>query len=174
LWIRSPAAEFPNDNPALHDGSRWLCESLLGPPAAVLEGRSEPVSEKPADDFERLVVAMAELAGDLGPAVSAWMTKGTVAENELPDRAAARLVEFGLVARDGACLRASGDFRTRAGAWRGVLGGACQDWSGCGDEPLDEWAAGILARLLDKPGSELRRELRARGVAAFGVIDCAA
>jgi hypothetical protein len=40
---------------------------------------------------------------------------------------------------------------------------------------LDEWAADVLARLFGAPdrSAQLRRELRGRGVAAFGLIEAA-
>jgi hypothetical protein len=62
-----------------------------------------------------------------------------------------------------------------ATAWRGILCGESEDFSLCAT-PLDEWAAGALARILDAPhkAGQLRRELRARGVAAFGLVAVAA
>jgi hypothetical protein len=40
---------------------------------------------------------------------------------------------------------------------------------------LDEWAADLLARLLGAPAraTGLRRDLRSRGVAAFGLVEAA-
>ena len=60
-------------------------------------------------------------------------------------------------------------------AWRAILRGTSDDFTACGGAMLDEWAAGILARLLGAPAREpvLRRELRARGVAAFGLVEAA-
>jgi hypothetical protein len=62
-----------------------------------------------------------------------------------------------------------------ARAWRAILCGESEDFSLCGT-PLDEWASATLARLLSAPqkAAQLRRELRARGVAAFGLIEIAA
>ena len=59
-------------------------------------------------------------------------------------------------------------------AWRGILLGESEDFSLC-STPLDEWAAGALARILSAPhkAAHLRRELRARGVAAFGLVEAA-
>ena len=48
--------------------------------------------------------------------------------------------------------------------------GTSEDFSACGDAMLDEWAADLLARLVGGPtrATTLKRELRDRGVAAFG------
>jgi hypothetical protein len=34
------AAEFPNDNPSLHDGARWVCPDTVGPLRALLRPRA--------------------------------------------------------------------------------------------------------------------------------------
>jgi hypothetical protein len=58
-----------------------------------------------------------------------------------------------------------------AAAWRAILRAESEDFSLCATT-LDEWAANALAGLLGAPskGAQLRRELRARGVAAFGMV----
>ena len=60
-------------------------------------------------------------------------------------------------------------------AWRAILRGESEDFSLC-SSPLDEWASAALARFLSAPqkAAQLRRELRARGVAAFGLVEAAA
>jgi hypothetical protein len=62
-----------------------------------------------------------------------------------------------------------------ATAWRGILCGESEDFSLC-STPLDEWASSVLARILSAPhkAAQLRRELRAHGVAAFGLVEVAA
>jgi hypothetical protein len=59
-------------------------------------------------------------------------------------------------------------------AWKGILSGESEDFALC-STPLDEWAAASLARVLQAPhkAAQLRRELRARGVAAFGLVEAA-
>ncbi|HEU4577554.1 MAG TPA: hypothetical protein VFS67_04825 [Polyangiaceae bacterium] len=43
------ANEFPNDNPALHEGARWVCREPLGAPRALLRAPlNEPVGAGPA------------------------------------------------------------------------------------------------------------------------------
>ncbi len=59
-----------------------------------------------------------------------------------------------------------------ATAWRAILRGESEDFSTCGGA-LDEWAAAALASMMSAPHkiAQIRRELRARGVAAFGLIE---
>lgn len=74
---------------------------------------------------------------------------------------------------DGAAVTQAFAQTTRA--WRAILRGVSDNLSACGGASLDEWASDLLARLLGSPGqaATLRRELRARGVAAFGLIEAA-
>jgi hypothetical protein len=61
-----------------------------------------------------------------------------------------------------------------ATAWRAILRGESEDFSTCRGA-LDEWAATALASMMSAPHklAQIRRELRARGVAAFGLIEAA-
>lgn len=59
--FRSPSAEFPNDNPLLHDGASWLCESVRGPATAVVEAVARP-SFSVASSIDAAVVAPLEEA----------------------------------------------------------------------------------------------------------------
>ena len=60
--------------------------------------------------------------------------------------------------------------------WRAILRGESDDLEPCGALSLDEWAADLLARLCQKVSKAqvLRRELRSRGIAAYGLVDLAA
>ncbi len=62
-----------------------------------------------------------------------------------------------------------------ARAWRAVLRGENDDISTCGAAMLDEWAAAVVAGAIGAPSraTALRRELRSRGVCAFGLIEAA-
>jgi hypothetical protein len=66
-------------------------------------------------------------------------------------------------------------FTSVTSAWRAILRGTSDDLAACGTAMLDEWAADVLARLIGELGrtAQLRRELRDRGVAAFGLIEAA-
>ena len=59
-------------------------------------------------------------------------------------------------------------------AWQSAFRGDEPDFSVC-SAMLDEWSADVLAKLLGKREvmETLRRELRARGVAAFGLLEAA-
>lgn len=58
-----------------------------------------------------------------------------------------------------------------ARAWQSVIRGQAEDFSECGSETLDEWAADVVARVVGGSRSDaIRRELRKRGVAAFGFL----
>jgi hypothetical protein len=136
--------EFPNDNPAL-----WRAAAM------------EPVVESSArvtdddDDYARLSQLLVETALLAGATRAAALASGILSgERVAPEHRA--LSETAL-------------------AWRAVLAGD-GDLAACGDEPLDEWAALLLATLMGAPErrGDLRRELRSRGVAAFGLVARAA
>lgn len=61
-------------------------------------------------------------------------------------------------------------------AWRGILRGESEDFGACGAATLDEWAADVVARATGSASRAegIRRELRRRGVAAFGMVADAA
>jgi hypothetical protein len=66
--------------------------------------------------------------------------------------------------------------RAQAAAWQAVLRGESEDFGACGGGALDEWSALVVASALGEAAKTdgLRRELRRRGVAAFGLIEDAA
>ena len=164
------AAEFPHDNPTLW--WRWVpadpapAEAIVAAPApaepvapvpiAAPKPEPEAAPERAAsrDDYARLLTILADVA------LAAGMT-----------RAAALLATH-----DTAVSAFPPELARSAAAWRDVLTGASDDYVACGDLPLDEWAAFALAAVAGAPerASDLRRELRARGLAAFGIIDRAA
>lgn len=166
-------AEFPHDNPELFSGPGWLAVDPCGGPKAVawasrrnlhypapeaaapeaLEVRTvppapaaEPPAVTPAEltDFDRLLVAVrAVLPSETDPGV------------------AIELEQF---------LR--GD-DARAYAWRRLLSGQNSDLAECGDRSLDEWVSGLVGVRLGcdvAATAALRRALRKRGVAAFGML----
>ncbi len=62
--------------------------------------------------------------------------------------------------------------REQAAAWQAILRGDSEDFGACGGSSLDEWSAGAVARAMGEMSRAdgLRRELRRRGVAAFGLV----
>jgi hypothetical protein len=70
-------------------------------------------------------------------------------------------------------MRPTREFMAAVDAWRGLLNGTAHDLAGCGSNTLDVWGGMILGALLNAPRDrtdELRRDLRKRGVAAFGLL----
>jgi hypothetical protein len=67
---------------------------------------------------------------------------------------------------------ASDDLAPQAIAWRGILRGESEDYEACGAATLDEWAASVVAGVVGgtSKADGIRRELRRRGVAAFGLV----
>ncbi len=174
--------EFPNDNPELHRGTvSYDCgdeEADLarepievvdelhfddpvdetpfegGPEAGLSPSDEAPAPETP-DAFTAFVQVLVQVAQAFG------------ADAEATTRLRALL---GQVRMEGVATDA------RALAWQGILLGESDDFSPCGAETLDEWAAGIVTRALPSPGrtDAIRRELRGHGVAAFGFMANAA
>lgn len=142
------AAEFPHDNPEL-----WRCPEMSVPQLP------EPEAAPESDDFERLIVALGDVALAAGATRAAAQLQLLLRGERAPD----------------ASPRAAA-LATVAPAWRAVLDGSSNDLGACGDLSLDEWGAALLAELMETPSraTELRRELRSRGVAAFGMIEQAA
>jgi hypothetical protein len=66
--------------------------------------------------------------------------------------------------------------RAQALAWQGILRGESEDFGAVGGGMLDEWCAAVIAGVLGQNtrADGLKRELRRRGVAAFGLVEQAA
>jgi hypothetical protein len=66
--------------------------------------------------------------------------------------------------------------RAQALAWQGILRSESDDFGACGGAMLDEWCAALIATALGPTARAdmLKRELRRRGVAAFGLVEQAA
>jgi len=62
--------------------------------------------------------------------------------------------------------------REQAAAWQAILRGESEDFAACGVASLDEWSSIAVARCMGEMGRAdgLRREIRRRGVAAFGLV----
>jgi hypothetical protein len=66
--------------------------------------------------------------------------------------------------------------RAQALAWQGLLRSESDDFGACGGTMLDEWSAALIATVFREPSraDRFKRELRRRGVAAFGLVEQAA
>jgi hypothetical protein len=143
--------------------------------------KTAPEQAAPASDsFAEFVQALVDLAQAHGGTRAALCLPALL--GAAPFRAGAlgaeiekTLAERGVLAPSG--RKKSDSFEQTSSAWRSVLSGATDDLSSCGTTTLDQFGAELLAALLEVPKSrveELRRELRRRGVAAFGMIAHAA
>ncbi len=143
-----------------------------------LEFFEEPLSVR--DPFTTFVATLAEVArcsGDIraAAALPALLCDGLIDAGSVSSAALDALRQGALVCDGASGVTASSSLREVAIAWSRVLRGESDDISGCGPATLDEWSAELLARLLAAPqkASQLRRELRSRGIAAFGMVDAA-
>lgn len=153
------------------DGVTIVVEELE---AFEFEGEAErddarPQAEAPTP-FAEYVQAVAQAASAEG---GDGATLGRFLDTlELPptlDEGARRaLREADILSADDAATDA---FRRTREAWRAILDGTSEDFAACGGAMLDEWTADLCARWLGTPAlaPRLRRALRDRGVAAFGL-----
>jgi hypothetical protein len=134
----------------------------IAPPTMPEETRTSALPPASDDPFTTLVFTLADVAISAGSPNVASMLPGLLFDGRVPS-------PMPIVAGvwDGAALDPS--FEGTVAAWRAILRGTSEDFSDCG--MLDEWASDLLARLLDAKETtpRLRQELRARGVAAFGL-----
>ncbi len=135
----------------------------------------------PEDPFARLVNAAEDVARTLGAGHDdVACLHGLFGQSRLEgiapgERAMEALVAGGVIAQGPRGLVRSSGFASKVLAWQGILRGESEDFSqsdGGALEPLDEWVADVLARVLGTPARAdgIRRELRRRGIAAFGVV----
>jgi len=141
--------------------------------------------EAPADPFAQLLAALGEVARGLGAGddgiacLDALFGQARLEGMPVAERASEALVAGGVIAQGARGLTRSAPFTARVLAWQGILRGESEDFSlpdGGSLEPLDEWTADVLARVLGPPARAdgIRRDLRRRGIAAFGLVAQAA
>lgn len=151
-----------------------VVEEIEIPSVISVEGAIEPetiLPPAPDDPFLVLVSALSDVAVGCGSPAVASMMPAVLLETTLPGvepEILAHLVDGGMASADGAL---SPKFIGTMRAWHAILSGTSEDFDACGGAMLDEWCASLLARLLGTPArtDALRKELRARGVAAFGL-----
>jgi hypothetical protein len=128
-------------------------------PAAPAPAESSvfPVADDP---FVTLATVLEGVAQDAGAGVNAITSLRVVLGRE---RVGADTPDAMLVLRE------------QAAAWQAILRNESEDFSGCGVSSLDEWSAIVVATAMGEMhrADGLRRELRRRGVAAFGLVEAA-
>lgn len=156
-------------------------EATVPAPPVVAHGAppaddAEP-EPAPEDAFTWLLRALSSCAVEAGVLLDLedlemLLCMGRVDTASLPPGAADALVAGGLADVVDDELVARPQLVSTARAWRRVILGEDEELGACGAAMLDEWCADLLARLLGQPqrADTLRRELRRRGVAAFGVL----
>jgi hypothetical protein len=128
-------------------------------PPSVPEEPVAPVAD--ACPFATLVAVLEEVARAAGADDEAMSTLACL---------------VGRARLDAAAPAESHTLRAQALAWQGILRGESEDFNACGGAMLDEWCAALVAGVVGQNARAdgLKRELRRRGVAAFGLVEQAA
>lgn len=140
------------------------------------QAATESESTRP-DSFAAFVAALVEVALAAGATRAAALLPGFIegAAQDFTgssDAVRSSLLDSGLAREADGSLVPSVAFVATASAWRMVLRGESNDFSACGTSTLDGWAADVLKSFgVGRDGRvDVKRELRRRGVAAFGMI----
>ena len=153
--------------------------------ASELEPVAEPESLEPSRDapsstgFVAFVRALSDILAARGATRAAANIGALLGMDRLACDAFDAETKQTLVARaivDAKSGRPTPEFSMVSRAWRDVLDGTGGDLSACGSATLDVFGAELLGALLGVPSGradELRRALRQRGVAAFGMLAAA-
>jgi hypothetical protein len=144
---------------------------------AVVENESIPPPPKPDlfQVFARTLIEVALAAGAPGRVVEMLPGMLGIARLDagvLEADAIEALVAADMLARsESGTITRSESFVAAAQAWRATILGEEADFSAC-TSTLDEWSATLVATLANMPQQRetFRRDLRSRGVAAFGLL----
>ncbi|HMJ54206.1 MAG TPA: hypothetical protein VK540_19125 [Polyangiaceae bacterium] len=158
------------DAPASSDASG---ETEDGPQRAHDE-RVESYDER-VENFVRAIseVARAHGAAETAAHVESLFKFGTPAALELSPSARAALLDGNILEASEGGIQATAWFARTSSAWQSMLRGEAGNLAVCGESTLDGWTADLIACLVAKPSmaSAIRRDLRRRGIAAFGMLD---
>ncbi len=190
-YARTPCSEFPNDNHDLHEGAAWYAadddETGLEPIEIVDElvfdvaAGDEPEEIGDGDPFLKFVGALESAAMSAGGTLeSVALLRAMLGMSRLegiePASAVLNaLMNGGLVSHASTGLVRSERLTLQVLAWQDILREKSEDFSACGGATLDEWSSDLVARTLGgtSHSAAIRRELRKRGVAAFGLVAAA-
>lgn len=128
-------------------------------------------AEDPRDPYEAFVHALTAVAmangASRGAAIMTTLLDGSIDLRVIPEETLSSLARAGVLDSTGS--RISEAFGCTANAWREVLRNQSSDFSACGSATLDVFGADLLRSLGVDGGIDVRKELRRRGVAAFGM-----
>jgi len=145
-----------------------------GAPCADEDERAETHDER-VETFVRAIaeVALAHGAAETAAHVESLFKFGTPAPLELSPSARAALLDGNILEATEAGVHATAWFARTSSAWQSMLRGDGGNLAECGESTLDGWTADLIACLVAKPSmaSAIRRDLRRRGIAAFGMLD---
>jgi hypothetical protein len=127
------------------------------------------------ENFVRAIseVALAHGAAETAAHVESLFKFGTPAALELSPSARAALLDGNILEASEGGVHATAWFARTSSAWQSMLRGEAGNLAVCGESTLDGWTADLIACLVAKPSmaSTIRRDLRRRGIAAFGMLD---
>ena len=174
----APAEAAPTETaPAETVRAETLPAEAVEAETAPAEAEATPI-EATASGFEAFVGALSGILVERGATRAAANVGALLGQRRLGRDAFDAPTRKALVARgliDAKTGRPTPEFSVVAHAWRDVLEGTNGDLSACGNTTLDVWGAELLCALLGarERSDELRRALRQRGVAAFGMLAAA-
>lgn len=157
---------------ALHVGTDDQDGFALAAEPAPTEATFEAAPVVP-DAYQDYLGALREVARASGAEHAAELLTslmdGSADIESAGEETLARMMRSGIV--NGETRQLADGFVATAGAWRRVLRSESPDLSACGDATLDAWSADLLKALGigEGGGLDVKRELRRRGVAAFGM-----
>jgi hypothetical protein len=156
-------------------------EGAVPPPGIAFSDAPRAASPSPrqevrqeADPCDHFVQALVGAAQALGATRAAAVLPVLIHEGRfegLVEETSATLTARAFLEKDGTTMTPT--FSATLAAWLDVVRGKTTDLGACGAATLDTWAADLICALAGAPrsrASDYRRELRRRGVAAFGLI----
>jgi len=178
-WIDAPVAMIEEGNePETIDLDSFDIPIVVDISADDVPARDLDETADPFTGWLRALISAAQSANILVgfEALRSFVSEGRALRHAFPFNAAVALTEANIARLEGDELVATAAFLRVVAEWRRVLAGEGGDFSKCGSRTFDEWSADFLARLLGAPArlDWLKRELRQRGVAAFGLVENAA
>ena len=145
------------------------------PTTAPSDAAAPPLHDERIETFVRAItdVARAHGAAEAAAHAESLFKFGTPAPHALSPDARAALLDGNILEATDGYVHATAWFARTSSAWQKMLRGEEGNLAVCGESTLDGWTADLIARLVAKPAmaSTIRRDLRRRGIAAFGMLE---